>query len=213
MVQAGLVAADTSVDFVRTAFSRFAHKVGIGQKGPGHGDHIGHALCEYLLCHFGRVDSVGGHQRYADFAFELGRHPRKGGAGHLGGYGGNARLMPADTGVQNRHPSEFERLRQLHHFGQGRSAFHQVQHGQSEYHNEIGPYRLPNAAHDLQREADAVFVAATPGVFALVGLAGDKFIDEIAFRAHDLHAIVASALGQRGAARIVCNGLFDFFFA
>ena len=121
--------------------------------------------------------------------------------------------MPADAGVQNRHPGLLQCLRQLHHFRQRGAAFHQVQHRQPKNNNEPGPHRLADATHDFQRKADAVFVAAAPCVFALVGLAGDKFIDQIAFRAHDLHAVIARALGQCCAARVVGNGFFDFFFA
>ena len=118
VVQTGLVAADAGVDLVRLAGRGLVDKVRVGEKRACHRDHVGHALGQHLLCHFRRVDAVGGHQRNANLALELLRHPRPGGARHFGGDGGDARLVPADAGVQDGHTGSLQFLRQLHHLGQ-----------------------------------------------------------------------------------------------
>jgi hypothetical protein len=138
--------------------SSFAHKLGVGQEGARHAHHVGHAVGQHLLGHLGRVDAVGGHQRNAHLAFELLRHPGKGRARHLGGNGGNARLVPANAGVEDGDARFFQCLRQLHHFFLRRAAFDQVEHGQAEDDDEVGAHPGAGAAHDLQREADAVFI-------------------------------------------------------
>ena len=53
------------------------------------------------------------------------------------------------------------------------------------------PDRFARAAHDLDRQAHAVLAVAAPGVVALVGARGEELVDEVAFRAHDLDAVVA----------------------
>ena len=192
------------------ASSGLGHKVGVRQEGAGHTHHVGLAAGQYFFCHLGRIDAVGGHQRNLHLALELLGHPGKGRAWHLGGDGGDTRFVPADAGVQDSDTCRFQRLRELHHFFFRRSAFHQVQHGQAEDQDEVGPHAGPGAAHDLQRETNAVFITATPGVVALVGLARDELVDQVALGAHDLHTVVARALRQRGSVGVVLNGLLHF---
>ena len=207
VVQTGLVAADAGVDVLCPARSRFVDEIRVRKERARHAHHVGVALGQHGLGHVGRVDAVGGHQRDAHLALELFRHPGERGARHLGGDGGNARLVPADAGVQDGDASLFERLRELDHFLGGGAAFDQVEHGQAEDDDEAGAYAFAGAAHDFQREADAVLVAAAPLVVAVVGVGGDEFVDQVALGAHDLDAVVAGALGQRRGVGIVVDRL------
>jgi hypothetical protein len=209
VVQAGLVAADAGVDLIGFARSGLGHEVGVGQEGARHAHHVGVAFGQHGLGHLGRVDAVGGHQRDAHLALELFRHPGKRGTRHLGGNGGNAGLVPADAGVQDGDAGFFERLRQLDHLAGGRAAFDQVEHGEAEDDDEVGAHPLAGAAHDFQREADAVFIAAAPFVVAVVGVGGDELVDQVALGAHDLHAVIAGTLGQRGRIDVVLDRLLD----
>lgn len=68
---------------------------------------------------------------------------------------------------------------------------------------------VPTAPHDLDRKADAVFVRAAPFVFAMVRVRGDEFVDQIAFGAHDLDAVVARVLRERRAAREIVDRRVD----
>jgi hypothetical protein len=90
-----------------------------------------------------------------------------------------------------------------------RAAFDQVEHRQAEDDDEVLAHPLAGAAHDLQREADAVFIAAAPFVVAVVGVGGDELVDQVALGAHDLHAVIAGTLGQRGGIGVVLDRLLD----
>ena len=210
VVQAGLVAANAGVDVLRPPGSCLIHKLRVGQEGPRHAHHVSLAAGEDVFCHIRGVDAVGGHQWNADLALELLGHPGKGGARHLGGNGGNAGLVPANAGVQNRHARRFQRLRQLHHFVLRGAAFDQIKHRQAEDDDEVLAHPRARAAHDLQRKADAVLVAAAVLVIALVGLCGDEFVDEVALRAHDFHTVIARALRQGCGVGVVLDRLLHF---
>ncbi len=207
MVQAGLVAGNAGVDLVGPALARLAHEVAIGQQRPGHGHHVGIALGQQALGHFGRVDAVGGDQRDAHLPHHALRDPGIGGARHLGGNGGDARLVPAYARVQQRGARGLDGLGQRDHFLQRGAALHQVQHGQPVDDDEVPPQALARAPHDLHRKAHAARVAAAPFVIAVVGARSDELVDQIALRAHDLHAVVARMAGQGCAAHEVLDGL------
>ena len=121
--------------------------------------------------------------------------------------------MPANAGVQDRDACCLQRLGQLDHFRQRGAPLDQVQHGQTKDQDEIGADLGTGSAHDFQRKADAVLVTSAPGVVTVVGVGGDKFIDQVALRAHDLHAIVAGALCQGRGAHKVFDGLLHLFGA
>ncbi len=104
VVQAGLVAANAGVDLVVLARRPPCSRTP-GRPGSGRAIDTMSAspLGEDLLGHIRRVDAVGGDQRDAAPApRSLRGHPGKGGARHLGGDGRNARLVPADAGVEDR---------------------------------------------------------------------------------------------------------------
>ena len=117
--------------------------------------------------------------------------------------------MPADTGVDQGRTGLLDGLRQLHDFVPDTAAFHQVQHRQAINDDEIRPDRFAHPAHDFHRQAHAVFVAAAPTVGAVVGVGGEKLVNEIAFGAHDFDAVVPGALGQTGAGDEIADLLLD----
>jgi hypothetical protein len=99
VVEAGLVAGDAGDDGMRPAGAGLRDEFRIGEERPGHRDHVGAALGEHRLGHLRRVDPVRGDERDRDRAHQLPRHPGEGGAGDGGGDGRDARLVPADAGV------------------------------------------------------------------------------------------------------------------
>ena len=117
--------------------------------------------------------------------------------------------MPADAGIDQRHPHRFQRFAQSNHLFQGRALLHQIQHGEAEDDDEVGADPLADGAHYLHREAHAVFVATAPAIGALVGALTDELVDEIAFRAHHLDAVIPGRLGQRSGSGEVANGAAD----
>lgn len=211
VVEAGLVAADTGVDPFGVAGGGLVDEIRVGEERPGHGDHVGIALGQDLLRHLGSVDAVGGDQRDADLATQLGGDLGEGRARHLGGDGRDARLVPADTGVDQGRAGLLDGLGQQHDLVPAAAALDQVEHGQAIDDDEVRPHRLAHPADDLHRQAHAVLVAAAPAVGALVGVLHEELVDEVAFRPHDLDAIVAGDLGQAGAVDEVGDLLLDAF--
>ena len=90
-----------------------------------------------------------------------------------------------------------------------RSAFDEIEHRQPVDDDELRPNALADAPDDLNRQPHPVLICAAPFVLAAVGALRDEFVDQIAFRAHDLDAVIAGLFSQRGAARVILDGLPD----
>ena len=73
---------------------------------------------------------------------------------------------------------------------------------------KVGAAGLSDAGDDLLREAHAVGEIAAPGIRPVVGSAHQELVDQVAFGAHDLDAIVASFTRQHGAADVGADGPF-----
>ena len=69
--------------------------------------------------------------------------------------------------------------------------------------------RFARAPHDLDREADPMLERPTPFVIALIGPRRDELVDEVTLGTHDLDTVVAGALGERRAARVIGDRLAD----
>ena len=119
--------------------------------------------------------------------------------------------MPADAGVEDGRAGFFDGLRQLYHFVKGRAAFDQIEHGQAVDDDEMAADALAYATHDFNRETNAVCIRAAPFVGTLIGTRGDEFVDEVTFRTHDFHAVVAGCLRQCRAVDEIGDDLLDFF--
>ena len=84
-------------------------------------------------------------------------------------------------------------------FGARAAAFHEVEAGDAEDDDEVATHGGAGLAHDLEREARAILERAAPFVGAQVGARREEFVDEVAFRTHDLDAVVAGLARQRSA--------------
>ena len=199
LVKAGLVAGDAGIDLIGAPGGGLDHEIRIGKQRPGHRDHVGRAFGDDPFGHLRRVDAVRRAERNTDLAFHLARDPRKRCTRHRRGDRRNACLVPADAGVQDRDARAFECLGQLHDFAPVAAIRHQVEHREPIDDDEIGADRCARARDDLYRQPHAVRVAAAPVVRAAVGMCGDELVDEVAFRTHDLDAVVTRLASQRGA--------------
>ena len=213
LIQTGLVTADAGVDLIRTAALRFGEQLGIREERTRHRDHIGVAAGDHIVRHLRVVNAVRCYQRNGDFAFQLARYPAERRTRHRRGDGGDARFVPANPGVDNGGTGGFNCLRQLHGFVEGAAAFHQVEHRQAEDDNKIRTRTFTHRAHHLHGKTHAAGIVATPFVVALVGACGEKFVNQIAFRAHHLHAVVACFPCQRGAAGKIVDQRQDLVVA
>ena len=191
VVEAGLVAGDAGVDGRRAPAAGLFHPLRVREQGPRHRDHVGAAGRQHGFGHLGRVDAVGRDQRQADMRLQLGGHAGEGRAWHRGRDGRHARLVPADAGVDDRGANGLDRARLRDDVVPAVAAFHQVEHRQPVDQDEIGAAGLAHAAHDLHREAHAAGRVTAPGVGAPVGAWRSELVQQVAFRAHDLDAVVA----------------------
>ena len=212
VIKTGLVAADTGVDLISAVLGCLQNQVGICEERPGHGHHIGITLGQNLFGHVRHVDPVGGDQWNAHLPFQARRHLGKGPAGNRRGNGGHPGLVPADAGVDNGRTRLLDFLGQVHNLFPGAAILNQIQHGQTVDQDEVLSHPFTNPTDDFDRQANPVFVAATPTVGAVVGVGNNELVDEIAFRTHDLNAIITGSLRQCGAIRVVLDLLFNTCF-
>jgi hypothetical protein len=141
----------------------------------------------------------------------LRRAARRGerGARHRGDDGRHARLVPADAGVDDRDARRFQRARHLRHLVPGIAALDQVQQRVAVHDDEVAPERAADAPDDLDRQAHAVLDRAAPAVGALVRAGAQELVQQIAFAAHDLDAVVAGLPRQAGAAHVGVDRALD----
>ena len=213
LIQTGLITADAGVDLIRAAALRFGEQLGIGQERARHRDHVGIAARNHIVRHLRIVNAVGGDQRNGHFAFQPARYPAERRARHRRGDGRDARLVPADAGVDNRGARGFYRLRQLHGFVKRPAALHQVEHRQAEDDDKVRTRTFTYRAHHLHGKAHPAGIVAAPFVVALVGAGGEELVNQVAFGAHHLNAVIARFTRQRGAAGEVVNQRQDLVVA
>ena len=209
VVEARLVARNTDVDFIGPALGDLRHEGGVGEQRPRHRHQICLAAGEDLLGRVGGVDAVGGDDRHTDLGLEAAREVGERGARHRGDDGGNAGLVPADSGVEHVDARRLQTLGEFGGLGPGLAAVNQVEKTDAVLDEEVGADLVPDATHDLLREPHAFAGGAAPGVVTVVGAGGEELVDEVALGAHDLDAVVARPLGQPGRASPVADGPLD----
>ena len=204
MVQTGLVTGNAGVDFVAAPLLGLAHKLAVRQQRPGHGHHIRLAGRQNLLPFLRSVDSVGGAHRDIHFAIELGGDIGEAATGHRSNNGGHPRFVPADAGVDNSGTCLLDGFAQGYDLIPGLAALNEVQHRQPIDNDEVRPHGFAHPANNFHGQAHAVFVRAAPLVCPLVRPFTQKLVDEIAFGAHHLNAVIAGELGKfRGTDKVV----------
>ena len=112
--------------------------------------------------------------------------------------------MPANPGIDDGGSCPLNGLAQRHDLIPGLATLDQVQHGQPVDNDKFRPNSLAHTADNLHGQAHTVLVRATPLVRSLVGPLTQKLVDEIAFGAHHLNAIITRKFGElRGTDEIV----------
>mmetsp|Transcript_29736 Transcript_29736/g.59155 ORF Transcript_29736/g.59155 Transcript_29736/m.59155 type:complete len:479 (-) Transcript_29736:782-2218(-) len=101
VIKARLIAGDAGRDMVRFAVHCLAHKMRVGQHGARHGHHVGAAGAQHFFGNLRGVDPVGGDDRDGHLTHQLFRNPGKGRAWDRRRDGRDARLVPADAGVDD----------------------------------------------------------------------------------------------------------------
>ena len=143
-----------------------------------------------------------------DRAFHPPRDPGERGARHHRRDRRDARLVPADAGVDDRRAGGFDRLRQRDDLVPRAAAFDQIEHRQPIDDDEVRARPLRACGRTISTGKRMRFAKrAAPFVVAMIGLRRDELVDEVALRAHDLDAVVAGALREPRAARVVGDRL------
>ena len=120
--------------------------------------------------------------------------------------------MPADAGVDQCDAGGSQSFAEQHRLVEAAATLYQIEHGEAEDDDKVRSDPRAGAVDYLQREADTILEAAAPAVLALIGAPGNEFVDEVAFRAHDFHAIVTRLLTESGEFGEVLDLLEDLLF-
>ena len=212
MVQAGLVAGDAGRNLGSASAARLGDEIGVGEEGAGHADHIGASVGQDRFGHVGGVDPVRGDDRDPDFGAQPSGQPGEGATRNRGGNGRHPCLVPADACVQDRGARRLDGLGKLDHLGPGRAIGDKVDQRDPVDHDEIRSDSRAHAAHHLDRQADAVFIAAAPAILAPVGMPHDELIEEIPLGPHHLDAVISGLAGAGGGGHDIGDLLFDAVF-
>ncbi|TYZ60370.1 hypothetical protein PybrP1_001342, partial [[Pythium] brassicae (nom. inval.)] len=234
VVETRLVAPDARVDLVLAPLLRLAHELRVREERTCHRHHVCAAPRRELhdrplksplytlytqrrplrtcvavrndaVTHVGGVDAVRRDERDADLAHHLLGHPRVAGAGHARRDRWHARLVPANARVDDRRAGALDRLRELHDLVPRAAFLDQVEHREPVDDDEVVAHSRAHGLDDLDREADAVRVRAAPLVRPLVRVLDDELVDQVPFRAHDLHTVVPGRARVRRALRVVAD--------
>ncbi len=108
--------------------------------------------------------------------------------------------MPADAGVDHRRARGLDPAREMDHFIERAALIDEIQHREAVDQDEIPPHRGTRAPDDFDGEADAVLIGTAPLVGTVIGARGDELVDEVAFAAHDLDAVIAGLAREFRAA-------------
>ena len=140
---------------------------------------------------------------------QLRRDASERGTRHRGRDGRHPRFMPADAGIDDGRAGGLHGLRLGDDVVPTVAALDQVEHRQPVDDDEIRAAGLAHAAHDLHRETHPPGRIAAPGVITAVGARRSELVEQVAFRAHDLHAVVAGLAGQAGGGSEIADMALD----
>jgi len=175
-VQTALVAGDAGIDFIGPVFGSLFYKIRIGQKWPGHGDHISPAIGNDLVCQFRGVDAVGCHQRYGEVFFEPLGNPGKGPPRHDSGGCGYAGLVPPHAGIYNGSAGRLDFTGQAQYLVKGAAARHQINHGKPVDNDKIRTDFVTHATDNRHRKPGPIFERPAPFVPALIDPRGQELV-------------------------------------
>src|SRR6185312_3685869 len=208
-IEASLVARDADVDPVGIPFPHLPGKIRIRQHRARHGDQIAVARREDRLGDIGRVDTIGSHHGNTDNLLQPRGGKAPGGARYRIGDGRDPRLVPPDPGIEDVGARYFDPARQPIDLLAGSAALDEIGRGNAIDDQELRAGRRAHALDQFDGQPMAVLLRPSPLIAAVVGSQHREFVDQIAFRSHDLDAIEAGLPGQHRAADVIRYRLLD----
>ena len=117
--------------------------------------------------------------------------------------------MPAYSRIEDVSAGDFDPARQPVDLVTGRAVLDKVGRGNAIDDQELRAGRRTYALDQFDGEPMTVLLRPSPVVAAVVGAEHREFVDQVAFRSHDLDAIETGLLGQHRAADVVRYRLLD----
>ena len=117
--------------------------------------------------------------------------------------------MPSDARVDDVRPGLLNGLCQFNHFVPAAPIRHQVEHAQSVHDDKFLTHGCSNAPNDFNRQSHSILKASAVFVLSKVGGCHQELVDQIPFRAHDLHTVVSRSLGELCGADKIIYGALD----
>ena len=198
--QAWLQAMQVLISSARPA-AALLHEVGSASSGRASETRSAVPSATSSLGELGGVDPVGGADRDGDLLAQPPRRPGPGAARDLGDDRRDARLVPADAGVDHRGAGLLDEQGQLDDLVPGLAALDEVEQRHPVDDREAVADRLAGTADDLDREAHPAGRRTSPLVVAVVGARGEELVDQVALGAHDLDRVVPRPLREPRAVR------------
>mmetsp|Transcript_2275 Transcript_2275/g.3770 ORF Transcript_2275/g.3770 Transcript_2275/m.3770 type:complete len:230 (+) Transcript_2275:990-1679(+) len=207
MIQTTLIAPDAHINFICLVFHRFAHKLCVGEQRASERHQIDVAARQYLLGNSGCVDAVrcDEGQRHVRSQFLCGEGECT--WWHHSGNGGYACFVPTNASVDDGGACFFNFLCQICDFFKRLAVFDQIKHAQSIDDDEIVANCRACLSHNFNWETSTILVRTTPLVAPFVRFRREKFVDQIAFAAHNLTTMIACLARQRSTT----HKRIDFF--
>jgi hypothetical protein len=125
--------------------------------------------------------------------------------------GRNSSLMPADPDIQGVHASSFEPPGQFRDLVARATPFDKIDGGNAVEQHCFRPDGNTHGSSNLQGEPDPGAVTPAPHVGSMVRPAGCELVQEIAFRPHQLHAVVSRLDRQGGTTGKTLDDSEDLF--
>jgi hypothetical protein len=117
--------------------------------------------------------------------------------------------MPADALVDDVGTGRLHGARLGNDLLGRQAALHEVDRGNAEHDEKVAADAPAHRAHDLRGQPQPVLEAPAPGIAAVVGAGRRELVDEVAFAAHDLDAVIAGLARQCGSGGVIGDGAED----
>ena len=170
VVETGLVAGDTGVDFIGAPLIGFHHELAVSQHGSRHGNQVCIAGRQHRFRHLRHVDAIGSDHGYGHLLAHPVGHAGEGGSGYHGRDGRHLGFMPGKVCGDDTDASPLKLPGQLGDLLPTHPTLQHIHGRDAKDHYKIIAHSLAHPSHHGEGEAHPVFITPAPLVAALIGL-------------------------------------------